>query len=255
MNALHKALLSNARRRDCLSDSQIQQYVRKQMERDEEYKLEQHLLECGLCRDAIEGAAKMLPAEADRHADSLRQRLADMAVRRPRRVRPAWTYGLATAAVVLIALGLYSTYTPNPDEQLFSSEFRPYSSVLPQVRGEAASNALLSALRLYELENYEAAIHEFETILARESDQTLAHFYLGNALLATGRANEAIGHLQRVASGTIDDRLAEPAQWFLALAYIKTGNRAAARPILKSLSVAHGAFASRAAAILSHIDQ
>lgn len=253
MNALHKALLANTSRSNCLSDSKIQQYVSKQMARDEEYELEQHLLECNLCRDAVEGAGMMTPEAADRHAGALRQRLFEKAPRRRRFIWPAWTYGLAAAAVILIVWGVNSTYMPNPDEQLFASEFRPFSSVIPQVRGETPSSAILSALRSYEMENYDAAIHEFETILAREPDHPLAHFYLGNALLAVGRANEAIGHLQSAASGTTDDRLAEPAQWYLALAYVKIGNRTAAQPILKSLAIAQGLYASKADAILKRM--
>ncbi len=254
MNALHKALLANTGRSDCLSDGQVDHYVRKQMNREEEYKLEQHLLECHLCRDVVEGAAMMTSEAADRHADALRQRLFEKAPTHQPRFWPAWTYGLAAAAVILIVWGINSQYTPNPDEQLFASEFRPYSSVIPQVRGEAASDAILSALRLYEMENYDAAIHEFETMIAREPDHTLAHFYLGNALLATGRANEAVGHLQSAASGDVDDRLTEPARWYLALAYVKISNRSAAQTILKSVAIAQGVHASKADAMLKRMN-
>lgn len=252
MNEVLDQVVSGQVHRTCLTDDEIMRYVTGKMSRSEQFNVERHLVECDLCRDAVEGAGRLPQADLERHASSLSRRFHDRLQTKRRFHLAGWTYGLAAAAVILVIWGISFSEPPDKYEQIFRSEFKPYSSVLPLVRGESPSSLLRSALSHYEMESYDAAIHEFETVLAREPANELAHFYLGNALLAKGLTANAAEHL-RLARTTGNDKIEEASQWYLALAHVRQGNETEAITILQTLSAAAGAFAARADGLLKRL--
>lgn len=82
-------------------------------------------------------------------------------------------------------------------------------------------------------EDYETAARELQTYLQDHPADTLALLYRGISLLETGQLQEATAIFSDIRSGRSD--LRELGAWYLALTYLREGNRTRAREVLQDL--------------------
>ena len=245
----------------CLSAEEILSYVNGELGHDEKDEVDRHLDECRLCAGAIEGVAHLdsrrdYLASADSVLTRLRLRAASgaPAVRQSR----AWVWSarsyLALAATAVVVAGLTGYLARPPgDEALFQQQFEPYPITHPTVRG-AASEAASNALRLYETRDYTGALAGFEVAIKERPADRTARFYAGLCQLARGRTADAISSLEesRKPGG---GELEEPAEWYLALAYLRSHNIDEARSRLRSIAAKGGFYADKARALLPVVDR
>lgn len=155
---------------------------------------------------------------------------------------------LAAAAVIglLLVAGLF--YFPRGEQDMFANNFEPYEDVLSgdveivlSERGAAldveALEALQKGLKDYQKENYEQAIPVFEQYLkssAKEYKEKDVQFYLAVSNLAIGNNLKAIEGFESLLKSE-KFKLKTATQWYLALAYLKNGQKDQAKPLLEGL--------------------
>ena len=136
--------------------------------------------------------------------------------------RNTWLKPLTTAAaVLLIAFCVHFFWNSAIDEdKLFTHYFEPSKNVsAPIVRSESEENTQTEAFINYSENNYETAQLLFEKAYKNSKKPELL-FYQGNALLASGKNQEAINIFKQHL--TFLDTLSNRTHWYLALAYLKT---------------------------------
>ncbi|MBA6153160.1 tetratricopeptide repeat protein [Gelidibacter maritimus] len=129
---------------------------------------------------------------------------------------------IAVAAILIFALGfLFVLNTPSNKDALFSTYFEPSKNVsAPIIRSDANDQLANNAFIAYVETDYQAALSLFEQAFESTKNSELL-FYKGNSLLALDKTKEAIEvfktHL------TYSDALTKRTHWYLALAYLKSG--------------------------------
>jgi tetratricopeptide (TPR) repeat protein len=247
---------------ECLSPHTVVSYVNGDLREDEKADIERHLDECRLCAGAVEGVAQLEPRQDFlTSADSLRTRLrlraasgSSSSVRQsPSRVWSARPY-LALAATIVIVAGMTAYLLRSTTEEvLFQQHFEPYPRTRPVVRG-ATADAASDPVILYESRDYRGALGGFEKTLRERPNDPAARFYAGLCQLALDRSADAIGNLEetrRLGAGELD----APAEWYVALAYLRSRNLDEARSRLQRIAAAGGFYADKARALLSDLDR
>ncbi len=131
-----------------------------------------------------------------------------------------------------------SAAEPSPsNEQIFATYFRPYrdESLEPTVRGEGEPTPEEQFRQLYWEGRYREALAAFEALENASKSNGNLQFLQANCLLATGQAKEAALALENVLR-TGRSRFLPEAQWLLALAYLKDGNRGKAKALLQQMA-------------------
>lgn len=160
---------------------------------------------------------------------------------------------VAATIVILLGLILYRVVQPTDPQQLYSIYFEPARNVsLPVVRG-GDGERLSKAFVAYEQGHFQEALEAFDDIPSESAPQWLS-YYQGSALLALGHVDEAVLKLKDHVRS--QDGLATRSHWFLALAYLKSGNLQGAHDELIGLQNAHVAFKKeQAKALLSDLSE
>lgn len=138
------------------------------------------------------------------------------------------------AAMLIITLSIsYLLNTSVNETELFNDYFEPSKNVsLPIVRSENIEDIQNNAMIAYIENNYEKANLLFEDAYSNNRNSELL-FYQGNALLASGKIEEAIQKFKTHLKTT--DTLTQRSHWYLALAYLKNKDLKQARQQLEFL--------------------
>lgn len=126
-----------------------------------------------------------------------------------------------TAAVIVSSLIFNNMFIENNTKNLFKTY---YNSDISLNLNRSGSNGLAEALISYNQKNYQDAISIFNEILASDSSNIAVAFYAGVSYIETEDYNNAIKLFNHI---IIDQNnlYIEHAEWFLALCYLKTGNK------------------------------
>jgi tetratricopeptide (TPR) repeat protein len=242
--------------RACLTAAQIQSYVRQEMPDQERKITEQHLIECNICSEAVEGALQIGVQAAEEHLASLNQKIRERftsgnaAIIAPKKAYARLVYSMA--AVLLLTLTAVIYYgTRTPYEKLFAEYVKPYSNAVPLVRGEAPNSLLQDAMMSYELEDYRAAVQKLQTIIHNDPSNTTAVFYGGVSYLMLGDGGRALDLLQSVSNRS---EFYEAAQWYLALAFLKNGEIGRAKTLFENIASDGGFYSGSSKEILQHLN-
>ncbi len=136
---------------------------------------------------------------------------------------------IAASIALLVGFGLWSVkdcYYPS-DQQLYAQNFEPYRNIIqPVVRGENPNTIEYSAFVAYENKNYHKAINLFNSV--DNPNDAYIQFYKAMCLQSLNKLDDAIQILLPIATAkneeSSSDNFAEMANWYLALAYLKTDN-------------------------------
>jgi anti-sigma factor RsiW len=245
----------------CLSAPDILRYLDGELADGRKAELDRHLDECRLCEAAVEGARGLEWREGFlKSTDSLRARIraraatavTAKATARRSATRLLFAPQFLTLALTLVGVGATVFLTrPGPDEALFQRHFAPYPSTRPVVRG-ASTGGPSRGLTLYEAGDYQGALAALTDDLKRAPNDPVAHFYAGLSRLALGQTVEAIADLEQVRRLGEND-LRAPAEWYLALAYLRRHEAATARARLVAISESEGFYRDKAAEVLADL--
>jgi tetratricopeptide (TPR) repeat protein len=160
---------------------------------------------------------------------------------------------LAAAAIISVVI-LFRTLLPsyNP-EKLFSTYYEPLNVISPVTRNSNTnlSNGYNSAIEMYRLGNYQGAAIGFSDAIEKDNSSIEPLFFMGITELALENYDQAINMLSDATNPSIN--YWKEAEWYLGLAYLKTGEKEKAFTCFEILSQTEGFYHKRAEAILRHL--
>ena len=127
--------------------------------------------------------------------------------------------------------------------------FEPYPA-LGITKGEDEKTVRLEALKRYATKDYSHAIPLLEKAFAVENDSFLL-FYKGIALIGSGESAQAVSSLTVLQTSSVVP--AELVNWYLALAYVESGQKEEALILLKKVANTEGVNREKAAGLLGRL--
>lgn len=237
----------------CLTAEQLLGYAAGTLTADDLHRVEKHLVDCEICSDALEG---VLEADIER----FRAGLADInrEIRRDTGLEKdgaGWKTYFSIAAVFVAALvTTFFFLREEPNEALFTQYYEPYPSTVPIVREESDKTPLELAMAQYELGQYDEARRALKNIVATDPGNQTAVFFTGSSELAVGQPEAAIVYFEKILEAP-DSLLKNPAEWYLALAYIRLNRLERAAVVLERIVDGQGFYKQRAQAILEELKE
>lgn len=182
----------------------------------------------------------MLRAEEER----LRQQQRPQALLRSLPVRRGnkWM-GIAATVLILLALGLWWTYTgPTVGEpDYLAAYFEPFPNRAVNITKSATTASRRErAYAAYQIGDYETVIADL-TLVLRDSTVAVDRFYLANAYLASGQPEQALPLLEGLTTDT-GFPLSAQSRWYQALALLELGQMDEARELLRVIGADSRAF-------------
>ena len=160
-----------------------------------------------------------------------------------------WGWMTAAATLLLGVLGLWQLR--NTDKSLsreVAVVFEPVSPLGINM-GDNAQQMRLEASLAYLQKDYKQAIPLLDKAFALEKDSFLL-LYKANALIATGESVKALPDLEALQTSSIP---LLPVQWYLALAYIETGQKEKALLLLQKIADSKGEYQAKALTLMGKI--
>ncbi len=250
----------------CLTFEQMLGYVEKILSPAKRVEVEKHLTACEFCSEALEGFAAF-PKKANLRpmVESLNEQIeARYAVEAEPEARlsladrlqsvvdairhgvetvidtlatPRYNLRLAYIVASVFLVGIASVLylgKDQPNEKLFAEYYQPYPNIASSMRGELTEGKLQDALQQYDAGDYKAALKLLQEILAAEPDNAAANFYAAVSYLKVEGSDRAVARLQKVIALN-DSKFSEPAEWYLALAYLQQNNLAQTRATVEAI--------------------
>ena len=150
----------------------------------------------------------------------------------PMRGRRWLAYAASIAILAIIAFSLYYSLRPG----LYNQYAQHPPLALTQLSSQAETLGP-QAEQAFNQKDYEQAFRLLEQYLeAKEQEDPLAHLYLGISALETERYEEAIQTFSILSTQT--GQWQDYGQWYLALTYLKMGDKTACRAELSEISEA-----------------
>jgi hypothetical protein len=146
------------------------------------------------------------------------------------RSRSAWVVA-GVVGLLVLGLGLYRASQPTRAEALFVACYQPE----PVSRGKTGCDpGLAPGIRAYRAGAFGAALADFDKL---PTDQPCVRYYRGIAQLALDGGPSAVAELEQATSPQpAQDKLTtQKADWYLALAYLKTNQPDKARQRLAAI--------------------
>ncbi len=126
---------------------------------------------------------------------------------------------------------------------------------VPQITSTQENEEILEhAMTKYDNNEHDSAIILFNEILTEEPNNVTVQFYQANSYLEEGDLQNGITNLNRV-SQQRDNEYYEASQWYLALSYLKAGDKDSATRILNDLIFSEGVYKNRAEEVLKLLNK
>ena len=157
---------------------------------------------------------------------------------------PRWSYAAIAAAVVILVLVWVNVGPPSQSpEALFADNYSAYPMLINS-RADSVSDELGAAMVAYQNGEYAFAAEAFGSLQSETVRPEFLRFYEAVSLLG---AKDGAGAI-RILTVLDLPELAEPRQWYLALAYLQSGQPEAAKDELKKIQT--GPYAPEARRVL-----
>lgn len=166
-------------------------------------------------------------------------------------------YLVAACIVGLLLVSTILLFRPTAPNTLalFESNFRPYPNVLdPTFRGEPSEGSISrKAFNAYDAGDYQNAAEYLNELLrsTNEINKDFVLLYLGNCYLSVNDLAAAKKTFEQIGDGSA---VADQRNWYLALAYLKSGDAGRAETELSKLVDHPNTYSDKARKILSKID-
>lgn len=132
-------------------------------------------------------------------------------------------WGIAASILIIAGVVAYLFIgNNNTNEKLFAMYFKPDPGLVTAM-GTSTEYAFDKAMIDYKTGHYKEAITAWQTLLSENKSSDTLHYFIGCAYLADEQAASSIPLLEKVVSG--NNVFKQDAYWYLALAYLKQGNK------------------------------
>jgi tetratricopeptide (TPR) repeat protein len=245
---MNKALLEAIYIPDtCLSEEDLSKYLNGELDALARKRVETHLIDCELCSDAVDGFRESdLTFSASRVPFSVSQ-IVDDSVKIEKenlKIRPIYRALIRIAAIGSLLFVSYFTFFRAPSyDQLYAKYYSVYQVDIPLLsRGDSGTSALTGfeqGLIEYKKGNYTQSLVFFEKSILAEPNNSAINFFSGLACMQNSQFDKAIGFLQTAREA--DSLYSVKACWYLALSYLKLGEKENALSQLDNL-IAQGGY-------------
>ena len=241
----------------CLSEEELTGYIKGSLSVEERFRVENHLLDCPLCADAVEGFQLASGTTSLPELSELQKKWSGAGksqVAMPRIV--SMVTRMAAVAVIILA-AYWGFFRQQSTGQLFESYYTSYQLDIPvNMRSVDAPTAmmptLVKALQEYDSGHYESSLKGFQSALAEDPGNEIARFYHSLTQLELGDFEGAIEGLKTVAEGS--GIYKDKASWYLSLAYLKLGHHGEAKEILTKIVSEKGYQSERAKSLMKQLE-
>ena len=138
---------------------------------------------------------------------------------------------VAASVIVLVGLGSLLFFNPFHTNSLFNKYYKPDPGLITTM-GNSDNYLFDHAMIDYKTKNYDRAIAAWEKLLATKPENDTLNYFMGSALLAENKSEEAIAHFQKVISNPRSYFLND-AYWYLGLALVKQQKTQKAIPFIE----------------------
>ncbi len=139
----------------CLSYQELKGYSTKSLDEIEKKRVEQHLSDCSLCRQAIESTVSVNFEELEEDVEEIKQQVSRKIYRIKRAKRNLLISRIAASLLFLLTVtATYFYWNITTYERLFAQYFHAYDIPDTKLRGEEEGQKMPRDLALA-LENYE----------------------------------------------------------------------------------------------------
>lgn len=218
----------------------IEAYVLGSMTTDERARFEQELAADAALRVELELQRENMHAvELGGVTRMLKSIAAEEVASEMSMTKSNWKQYLKVAAVVAIVLsGSLWLLRPSANERLFADHYTADPG-LPVTMGSTADLVFADAMVSYKEGHFAEARAKWSTLLQQEPMNDTLRYYMASAWLAEGDARAAIPMLEGLANESASMFHAR-ANWFLLLAYVRSGEIAKARTIALESDTTYG---------------
>ena len=244
---------------ECLSREEIQHYSKGEISDDLRYKVENHLIDCPLCLEAIDGYVMMggKGNELDDVFDELYQKIDSKASAKPESAITQlipWNRVAAGLLFLITATAAYLYYQSDQSKGNYQAYFNHEDNgfAMRSIEDNSVSQDMVEGIQLYQNKNFQASLSFFEDYIKMNPESTVATYYAGMSALKAGAKEIAFDLLLTVRMN--DKKLYEEATWVLAGIYLDKGEADNARNLLKDLiKIENGFYTERAQELLEKI--
>ncbi len=211
-----------------------------------------HLEKCSTCTERVTELYGIISNESE-----VKERIADFSAKvgynstnKIKRWKTFYSIAAAACILVLVAFGSYYILRPVSPDAIFEKSFKPYPNTITT---KGLNKKLLNAgMYYYDLTKYDSAVLFFNKILDNNPQNTEVVFFKGICFLSVGNADDAVLSLNKVVSDNLSP-YGNPARWYLALAYLKTGDNEKAKETLLEIIKSNSTYSKDASRILKKL--
>ncbi|MBL7830585.1 MAG: tetratricopeptide repeat protein [Saprospiraceae bacterium] len=250
--------------RTCLTTEEIKLYLGGKLADGQRFEIENHLLDCPLCADAVEGLIDSVeiieelprawPQKTSNDGDII-------PITRGIHNTDHKTNWYRLAAVftgIIVFAGIaYQYFAVTNTKKLFANAYNflppPDSYTRSVDRDSLNFDTLDGSMVLYGQQKFSEAIDAFEQRLKRSPKDSQTYLYAGICYLETNKPDVAIDYLKKARINS--QQFYPAATWYLALTYIKTGKISEANILLKELNETENEYQQKAKELLTEINQ
>ncbi len=234
----------NTEIKSCLTETQIKNYISEMLPDKERFGVEDHLLDCPFCADAVEGLSDHYDFEKDSSLEKLDTHFEEKLRREEALIKPLnaprlFSINRIAAGILFLLLPLagWMYWTSNVDQNLYASYMPENAAPSATMRSGGGVVALempvVQAKKLFAEKRFEASLLACEEVLEKNPQHPLATYYAGLSALESGHSELARHYLSGLRINEPD--FYEDATWYLALTEVKAGEKAAAKVLLEEL--------------------
>lgn len=143
-----------------------------------------------------------------------------------------WQFGVAAAIIALLSVIIFVPRGSSTHEELYADYFHPHEDVI-LVNGDGDQRLFAQGMEAYNAEDFKKAADLIQEYLNTGTLDFTAQFYLGIALIESGRATEGVQYLGNVVNSR--NMLIEHAQWYRALGLLKLNRMGECKALLKQI--------------------
>ncbi len=160
-----------------------------------------------------------------------------------------WFLVAAGVLVLLTATMIWRLQALN-NEALFDKYYEPFPAK-GIVRGDIPDTEIDQIMYTYSAGEYTDVIAMIENQMSRDVYFEGQKLYLGNAYLQTSKMEKAVQSFESI---PLESRYRMDGKWYLALAFLKTGDEQSAKKILQGISEENSIYRSSAKKLLEDLN-
>jgi len=224
----------------CLKEAEIKRYISEQSSKEELHRIEDHILDCPLCSDAIEGLEQYYSFDTEDDLDDLKAAIGQVAIEEKEtkvismsRRGNRFTFNRIAAAILLLVVPASAWFYMSNNATSTSTDFGNSTTLRSSGEGTEAESELSKVIALYEAEQYDASLAASQAMLENKKEDVKTTYYAGLSAWKAEEYKLAIEYFITVRMNS--DFYYEEATWLEIQSRIRAKDTAHAKLMLDEL--------------------